>query len=460
LSTLGELVTRLDAASVDVTTNILEAASILKRSHGKVLLIWDANDQHAGVVTYENLCDAMATCISETSTSHENPNDLAAWLSHEIRTPLSSIMGCATLLEAQLPSDNQAELIRIVRRSSNFLLSLVNDVLDICKISSGHVQIHPTIVSTAGTVYEAYQSMKVLARQKGLELRVEFKSKVPDEFETDPQRLHQILSNLLANAISYTDKGTIILQIAFQSDHVSSNLQFDIIDTGPGISREEIARLFTPFHQLRIKDRNRRGGTGLGLSICHHLAKLLGGEIKVNSQIETGSTFSLVLHPVRHGKLLSFGRNKPHSGADAVSRLFRGKRILVVDWNRDNCSVACKLLEIAGAESMAAENGHVALAKIDEAKLANRPFDAMVLDLQTPHPDLRSMTERLSSDSSSPPILALTTRPSTDEAANCFIAGCSNYLCKPISASVLYGGLAEILQIHDVEIVEDSDRQR
>ncbi len=215
-------------------------------------------------------------------------------MSHEIRTPMTAILGYADLLMShEWPPSERREHLQVIHRQGTNLLTIINDILDLSKIEAEQVELEPMDCSPSQTVEEVCSLLRVRANEKGLGLETAYSYPSPKTIRTDPVRLRQILVNLVGNAIKFTQRGGVKVRVRYADEQ----MQFEITDTGIGISEEELARLFQPFTQADMSHTRRFGGTGLGLHISQRLAKMLGGQIEVESEPGVGSAFTLTIDP-------------------------------------------------------------------------------------------------------------------------------------------------------------------
>ena len=292
-------------------------------------------------------------------------------VSHDIRTPLNAILGFSELLESGVSDEEErTRYVSSIRSSGKVLARLVNDILDLSKLESGKLEIieEPTDVPTLAR--EVIGACEVVRARKSLVL----KSEIGDMpwVSVDPQRIRQILFNLLSNAYKYTEHGTITVSVRWQDD----TLAISVADTGKGISKEDLSRILQPF--VQVVDKNHRDGTGLGLPICHKLATLMGGDLKVVSEVGVGSTFTVTLHGVKTVKPPAVRSEQTRHSEHAASR------VLVVDDSPVNRSVLKALLSKSGVTDVTmAENGREALAILKD----NPNFDLVLSDLWMPEMD-------------------------------------------------------------------------
>ncbi|MEZ6148197.1 MAG: PAS domain S-box protein [Planctomycetaceae bacterium] len=358
-------------------------------------------------------------------------SEFLANMSHEIRTPMTSVMGYTDILVSQENDPQKSEYLRTIKRNSQFLLDIINDILDLSKIEAGKLEVTTEPVNLVEVIGDIRSLMQVRADEKQLEFHVEFEGPLPARIETDPKRLRQILINLLGNAIKFTETGSVRLVIRYLPNEEEPNLQFDIIDTGVGVSDEHASELFQPFVQADASITRNYGGTGLGLTISRRLAHLLGGEVIVESELGQGSTFSVTIQANSMGSDLiepSIEGNDPDQLFDPSEHSLQGT-VLVVDDRRDVRFLARHLLTGAGLTVEMAEDGLEAIAMVEQREA---PFDLILLDMRMPHLDGYSTAARLRELGVEQPIIALTADALEDDQQLCLDQGCNVVLRKPI----------------------------
>ncbi len=362
-------------------------------------------------------------------------------MSHELRTPMNAIRGYAELLgRPGVERGLQQTWVRNLRRSTEYLLGLVHDVLDLSKIEAGHMRLELASTSLGEVLSDVQELVSGAAREKGLDLAVELGEGVPERFECDPVRLEQILVNLTGNGIKFTERGSVTLRVSGTREPVR-RLRIEVIDTGIGIPAGALDQLFLPFSQVRPG----AGGTGLGLQISRSLARLLGGDITVQSQAGSGSTFTLELPVDRaEGALRGLPERRPASSTTEHEppAALRGSRILVVDDSQENREVLRYLLLDSGASCECAPDGGAGLAQVMAAERARVPFDAILMDMDMPVLDGFETTRRLVRAGVRVPIIALTALALAGDEERCRAAGCADYVTKPIVPQELFATLA------------------
>ena len=312
-------------------------------------------------------------------------------VSHDIRTPLNAIVGFSELLQAGVPNKaDHDRYISTIRCSGKMLARLVNDILDLSKLESGRLEIINEPTDIPALVREVVAAFEVTRVRTGIELGMEV-APMP-RISIDPQRIRQILYNLLSNAYKYTSHGRVFLKTTWKD----GTFAFSVTDTGKGILKKDIARIFQPF--VQIVDRNHRDGTGLGLPICQHLAHLMGGELRIESEIGKGSTFSVVIPGVKALAVeptACVDVEPSHVSVEEGPAVVRARRVLAVDDSSVNPMVLKAMLIKCGvAEVVTAANGRQALDILGQ----DAAFDAVLTDLWMPEMDgeqlVRAIRER------------------------------------------------------------------
>jgi CheY-like chemotaxis protein/signal transduction histidine kinase len=367
-------------------------------------------------------------------------------MSHELRTPLNSIMALSQLMLARgtgASPDKEAEYLSIIERNGRHLLNLINDILDLSKIESGRMDVTPTRFRPEIVVQRALEVARPLAEAKGLSITVEAQP-VP-EITTDRDKVHQILLNLLSNAVKFTDRGGITVRISADGEKIL----FAIQDTGIGISDADLSQIFDEFRQVDGSTTRRHEGTGLGLSIGQKLARLLGGEITVDTKPGKGSTFVLTL-PIKASTARTGTVSPTRIPRTRPSR--RARNILVVDDDPSVRNLLRTYLTESGYNVLVASNGSEAL---DLA--STHDLHAMTLDVIMPDMDGWEVIRELKSapKTASIPILVISV---TEDRATALALGASGFLLKPVDKHVLLSELQRISRsrpVHHILVVDD-----
>jgi signal transduction histidine kinase len=369
-------------------------------------------------------------------------SEFLAHVSHEIRTPLTAVLGYAELLLGPpMPRDEHLDCVETIHRNGQLLLRLVNDILNLSRIEAGNLVLEFAECSPWEAVQDAVSVVRPRAVEKGLDLRVDPTFPLPRTIRSDPARLRQIVVNLVGNAVKFTERGEVRIEMLWKSElGARPVLRITVRDTGIGMTSEQLQRLFRPFGQADPSTARRFGGTGLGLAICKRLAEALGGDIEVQSQPGAGSVFTFWLDAVPVGGVLLDAppevSGSPEPPAEWSGKPLRG-RVLLAEDGPDNQRLLRTLLQRQGLEVEVAENGRVACRKVWLAAAEGKPYDLVLMDMHMPELDGYQATRQLRDEGWSGPIVALTASAMDGDRAKCLDAGCDDYLAKPIGKAVL-----------------------
>ncbi len=368
-------------------------------------------------------------------------SEFLANVSHEIRTPMNAIIGLGRLVLLTDLTEKQRDYLKKIESSSETLLHLIDDLLDLSKVEAGKLTLENINFSLTTCLTTIQSVIQVKALEQGLDFRVSVAPEVPAQVIGDPHRLSQILINLLGNAVKFTHQGEVSLEVsaALTGADGPSLVTCTIRDTGIGITAAQMANIFHPFTQADCSTTRRYGGTGLGLSISGRLVELMGGEIGVESKPGIGSTFTFTI-PLGRGTA-PVETAQPLDPA-LVSAALRGRRVLIVEDNSVNQLGACELLQQLGMVVTVAGNGREAAAVATEF---GEQFDLVLMDLQMPVMDgyeaTRLIRKRWGPDRL--PIIALTAYASRDELEQCLKSGMNDHLTKPVQPERLYACLMQ-----------------
>jgi PAS domain S-box-containing protein len=351
-------------------------------------------------------------------------------MSHEIRTPLNAILGLAKIGKRPGAAESTIKLLDRIGEAGEHLLGLVNDILDTSKIEAGKLSVECKPFQLRSKVDGVVRFFTGRAETKRLDLRIDIASSVPEWVEGDAMRLAQILANLLANALKFTPSGSVVLAIR----NAGSEIEFEVSDTGIGMSEEQIARLFQRFEQADSSTTRNYGGTGLGLSICRDLAALMGGSIEVISRLGAGSHFTLRL-PMARARAPSAAEDAEGPAIKASGGRLEGVSVLAADDVEMNRLVLEDLLISEGARVVFAGNGQIALDLLREAG-ADR-FNVVLMDVQMPLMDGLEATRRMVAIAPQLPIIGLTAHTLEEEHAKCIDAGMRDVVTKPVDTTAL-----------------------
>lgn len=441
-------------------TDVLFNGSVYKDDRGNVLgvviVARDVTDQKriARELTEAKVFAELATEIAEEAkskaesatliaeTAVKSKQQFLANMSHEIRTPMNAIIGFAKVLLKTDLNEKQLEYLKAIKISGDALIVLINDILDLAKVDSGKMTFEHIPFKLSSSISAMLHLFETKIQEKNLQLIKEYDANIPEVLVGDPVRLHQIILNLVGNAVKFTSEGKITVGVKMVEDDLdSSTIEFAISDTGIGISENKLGNIFDDFQQATSGTSRLYGGTGLGLAIVKQLVEAQGGSITVKSEIDKGSTFSFRL---RFTKTMSKVEADTESDIEQEVGL-KNVKILVVEDIALNQLLMKTLLEDFNFKMEIASNGRIAIEK-----LKTDSFDIILMDLQMPEMNGFEATEYIRKKMNLLiPIIALTADVTTVDVEKCKEVGMNDYVSKPIDDKLLYSKIIKYLKISD-----------
>ena len=385
--------------------------------------------------------DAKINAESATHTAKDAVKAKQQFLSnmsHEIRTPMNAIIGFTKVVLKTDLTSKQREYLNAIKISGDALIVLINDILDLAKVDAGKMTFEKTAFKMKDSISAMLHLFEAKIQEKNLELQTEYDIKIPTVLLGDPVRLHQIILNLVSNAVKFTSKGKITVTVKLLSeDDEKVNVQFSIADSGIGITESKIEKIFENFQQASSSTSRLFGGTGLGLAIVKQLVEAQGGSISVTSVMDQGSVFSFIL---------SFEKTnaeaEPEIDLVELDKEISNIKVLVVEDIALNQLLMKTLLDDFGFERDIAANGKIAIEKMQ-----HKTYDIILMDLQMPEMNGFEATEFIRNDMNSKvPIIALTADVTTVDLAKCKAVGMNDYIAKPVDERLLYSKIVGLVK--------------
>ncbi|WP_313104848.1 ATP-binding protein [Brevundimonas sp.] len=386
-----------------------------------------------------HLIEELEAARDKADAANEAKSSFLGVISHELRTPMNGVLGAAQLLSATRLEGTQREYLSIIRNSGDNLLSLLNDILDMTKIEAGKMSFDVVDVQMDDLHRRVIGPFEAQAEAKGLALVSVFEGEIPSVVRGDPLRVCQVVQNLLSNAVKFTDQGEI--RYTIRGRRISDRrvgFEFSVTDSGSGISREDLERLFQPFTQVDNSSTRKFGGTGLGLTIARRMAQIMGGDITVSSRLGEGSTFTLSIE----GEVVEWSRAEAVEVIDADIDGGDHLDVLVVEDHPVNRMILEAWMGSAGHRTSTAENGQLA---VDLAK--SQRFDLIIMDVNMPVMDGLSATRLIREGRGvnvDTPIVVLSASARIEDHEAGLAAGADAYLNKPIDFRSLAGLMAQV----------------
>ncbi|MCW3075614.1 MAG: histidine kinase [Bacteroidetes bacterium] len=436
-------------------TDVLFNGSVYKDDRGNVLgVVIVARDITARKKFENDLIEAKSNAEKAKKAAEEAVKAKQQFLSnmsHEIRTPLNAIIGFTKVVLKTSLTDKQKEYVSAIKISGDALIVLINDILDLAKVDAGKMSFEQIPFKLSASIYAMIHLFETKINEKNIQLIKKYDSSIPEVLEGDPVRLHQVILNLVSNAVKFTTNGKITITVKMvKEDDQSATIKFSVTDTGIGIPESKINSIFDNFQQATSGTARLYGGTGLGLAIVKQLIESQGGSVSVKSKVGEGSTFSFTLAFKKTKEKVEKESDHDviiHDGAHNI-------RILVAEDVVLNQLLMKTLLEEHGFQMDIAANGRIAIEKLQK-----ETYDIILMDLQMPEKNGYEATEYIRKELKlTIPIIALTADVTTADVEKCKAVGMDDYLSKPIDDKLLYKKLNKYLSrinLKNSEVMEE-----
>lgn len=422
----------------------LKVVSELKASGELTAWLGTCTEIHAR----KNMEQSLMVAREEAEVANAAKSHFLANMSHEIRTPLNSILGFAELMSYSSSTDAQrSEYLHTIKRNGSNLLKLIDEILDISKVEANKLEIEMGEMNLHSMLSELKVALELLAKEKELELTVECLNSIPEEIVSDLSRVRQILTNIVGNAIKFTEKGKVSLAIKWDEESSESGvLTCRVTDSGVGVHEVQRERLFQPFVQADSSISRKFGGTGLGLALSRRIANALGGDVRLeDSSFGEGSTFTItikanIVTETKYFTALGNPEIPPKRPVNLLPKSLSGVDVLVIDDAKDNRQLISIFLSAAGANVDCAEDGIEGVSRA-----LSKNYDIVLMDIQMPRLGGYEATTQLRDKGYSRPIIALTACAMKGERERSLSSGCDDHLTKPINPKLLVEQITRLI---------------
>ena len=387
-------------------------------------------------------------------TSDKHKSSFLANMSHEIRTPMNSIIGFANLLNApQIPDEQKLEYIQYIQSSGQILMNLIDDIIDVAKIEAGEIRLKPLKCHPVKIIDELVKTFEGYKASVGKE-HLKINLSVPNEeiyFRTDAFRLRQVLTNLISNALKFTEEGSVNISMSVKNERT---LEFSVEDTGIGLTKEELNVIFERFRRSKTSENKNITGTGLGLSIAKSLVELLGGQMWVSSEPSVGTRFWFTLPYIRipeeQNKSVSMENKSRNESYD-----WKGKTILIAEDDDNSYAFLKELLGKTNVRLVRAINGKEV---VEAAKMSDQ-INLILMDIQMPYLDGYEATKKIREIRPNLPIIAQTAFAMEGDKEKSILVGCNDYIAKPIQPLNLLAKIGQFIDTDKTDSASESGEE-